>query len=159
MFDRVLRRLRAWRSLRPATALLVLVAGTALAVGPATAANAATTAPTPPLACSCRYTIPSIWQGGFVGDLAIRNDGPAWHGWVVEFDFTSDEQIVSAWNGIWTQVGSHVIVTSLPWNGDVYPGQILSLGFVASYQTRPGPMRDVKVNGTPCKFIDPVIIP
>ena len=138
--------------MRLMTALVVLASGVGLAVGPATAAHAG------PVACSFRYSVPSYWATGLVADLAIRNEGAAWTGWVVEFDFTAGEQITNLWNGIWTQTKAHVSVTNEAWNAHINTGDTLSLGFVASHTGAPAMIANLSVNGTPCRPLEPLRI-
>ena len=150
MLDRLLRRPRSLRTFRWITALLAFAAGVGLAVAPATAAHAG------PVACSYRYSVQGLWSTGFTAELVVHNDGAPWSGWLLEFDFAAGERISTLWNGNWQQANSHVLVTNATWNGNIYTGGTFSIGFVASHTGVPAMIASLKVNGTPCRPLEPL---
>lgn len=152
MLDRLLRRPRSLRTFRWITALLAFAAGVGLAVAPATAAHAG------PVACSYRYSVQGLWSTGFTAELVVHNDGAPWSGWLLEFDFAAGERISTLWNGNWQQANSHVLVTNATWNGNIYTGGTFSIGFVASHTGVPAMIASLKVNGTPCRPLEPLRI-
>jgi aryl-phospho-beta-D-glucosidase BglC (GH1 family) len=80
-----------------------------------------------------RYTTPSDWGAGFVANFEIINTGRTAikGGWSLQFDFP--HQITQIWNAkIQSQTGNRKVVTHMPYNADLAPGQSLHLGFLGA---------------------------
>jgi hypothetical protein len=82
-------------------------------------------------ACSVVYTISPQNSGAFGGSITINNTGTsAWTGWTLTWTFANGQTISSFWNGVETQSGANVTVTSETYNGRVPAGGSTSgLGF------------------------------
>jgi len=140
------------------TALLfTLLAIPAAAVAiPAAAIPAAAQAST--ASCAVDYAVTAQWSGFFEAEITVSFTGlPAQDGWTLAFDFVSaGQRVVSAGNGMWSQSGRHVVVTSGPFSTVLPSGGSMSLGFIGSYVTvNPAPVNFV-FNGIPCTEVTPV---
>lgn len=85
--------------------------------------------------CTATYKITNQWQGGFQGEITVKNVS-AVSGlttWKVSWTFTAGQQITQAWNGTASQSGAAVTVTNAAWNGDLPPGGTAQAGFIASW--------------------------
>ncbi|GAB7039577.1 hypothetical protein JCM9533A_34270 [Catenuloplanes niger JCM 9533] len=97
----------------------------------ATAATGTTVATAQAAATGCRvaYSVPSQWNGGFSGTVAVTNLGDPVDGWRLTFSFPGAQQITQLWNGSYTQSGSAVTVTNAAWNGGIATNATASFGF------------------------------
>ncbi|MCG5212687.1 PQQ-dependent sugar dehydrogenase [Streptosporangium soli] len=86
-----------------------------------------------PAGCAATYRVTSQWQGGFQGELAVRNTGPAITSWRVTFAFPGGQTISQMWGGTHTQAGSNVTVTNAPWNGALAPDATTTVGFTGAW--------------------------
>jgi cellulase/cellobiase CelA1 len=113
---------------------------------PPTTTPATTTAPTitaptikPPTTtpaggCIATYKVVSQWNGGFQGEVTIRNGGTAASsGWSAGFTFGNGQQVTQSWNATVTQSGAAVTATNLSWNGSLAAGASVTFGFLASW--------------------------
>ncbi|MFI7423388.1 glycoside hydrolase family 48 protein [Nonomuraea sp. NPDC049684] len=138
---------RLSRRLAAATTL-VLAAGTTttLAALPAHAA----------VACDVTYTA-NQWtsgpdQGGFTANLTLKNTGDPITSWTLGFDFPTAGQkyTPTGWSANWTQSGTHVTATNMPWNGSLATGASTTLGFNGTWTgSNPSPT-SFTVNGVSC---------
>ncbi|MGW2216476.1 glycoside hydrolase family 48 protein [Nonomuraea sp. NPDC001684] len=129
-------------------ATLVLAAGTTttLAALPAHAA----------VACDVTYTA-NQWtsgpgQGGFTANLTLKNTGDPITSWTLGFDFPTAGQkyTPTGWSANWTQSGTHVTATNMPWNGSLATGASTTLGFNGTWTgSNPSPT-SFTVNGVTC---------
>ena len=71
--------------------------------------------------CTVTYTVSNQWNVGFtVQGITITNLGDPLTSWKLEFDFPGNQTLQSnPWNGTFTQVGAHVTITNLSYNGSV----------------------------------------
>ncbi|SCL13706.1 Cellulase/cellobiase CelA1 [Micromonospora nigra] len=99
-----------------------------------TATPTPTTSPTPPPAgCTATYRLVNQWQGGFQGEVTVRNSGTAaLSGWTARFTYADGQRITQAWNATVTQDGTTVTARNVGWNGTLAPGAQASFGFLAS---------------------------
>jgi len=101
---------------------------TSAPVATATMAKAAAQAVTGP---SANYAVSDDWGTGFVGNVTVNAGASALNGWTVEFD--SPAQITNIWNAeIASRTGTHYVIRSAAWNGQVGAGQSASFGFQGS---------------------------
>ncbi|MFG1697829.1 glycoside hydrolase family 48 protein [Nonomuraea sp. NPDC049309] len=127
---------------------LILAAGltTTLAATPAQAA----------VACDVTYAA-NEWtsgqnQGGFTANITLKNTGDPISSWTLEFDFptTGQQYTPSGWGANWSQSGTHVTATSMPYNGDLATGDSVSIGFNGTWTgSNPSPTT-FSVNGVTC---------
>nr|WP_308210529.1 glycoside hydrolase family 6 protein [Actinomadura luzonensis] len=120
-----------------------------LVVGQGTAANAA-------VACDVTYTANS-WtsspgQGGFTANITLKNTGDPLSSWSLAFDYptTGQKYTPSGWGANWSQSGTRVTGTNMPYNGSVATGASVSVGFNGTWTgSNPNPT-SFSVNGTTC---------
>ncbi|WP_182876256.1 PQQ-dependent sugar dehydrogenase [Microbispora sp. H10670] len=87
-----------------------------------------------PRACSATYRIVNQWQGGFQGELAVRNSGTAAiTSWTVTFAFPDGQRVTQSWSGRFTQSGAAVTVANETYNGTLAPNASTTAGFNASW--------------------------
>ncbi|GAA3254019.1 glycoside hydrolase family 48 protein [Nonomuraea helvata] len=127
---------------------LVLVAG-------ATAAVAASPAQAS-VACDVTYAANS-WtsspgQGGFTANITLKNTGDPITSWSLAFDFptTGQKYTPTGWSANWSQSGTRVTATNMPYNGSLSTGGSVSIGFNGTWTgSNPNPT-SFSVNGTTC---------
>jgi chitinase len=127
--------------LMTATAALLLIGGTAVAVAtPAQAATGLT-------AAFSAADNGSWWLDKYV----VSNPTTASiTGWTIEFDLPPGVTMTNPWNGNATTSGSHVTVTNAYYNGTVAPGrntEPYSFSFIASGPAAPA---NCRINGNKC---------
>jgi Cellobiohydrolase A (1,4-beta-cellobiosidase A) len=86
------------------------------------------------------YQIINSWQGGFQGEVTVRNTGftgPI-SGWKVTWTFPDGQTISQLWNGDLTQSGSAVTVRNLSWNGALAPNTSTTFGFSGTWNDTNG---------------------
>lgn len=100
----------------------------------ATATGTPTATPTAvPTSCSAAYRTINEWQGGFQGEVTVRNTGTtALSGWTVRFTLPEGATVTQAWNAEVTQSGTTVTARHVSWNGLLSPGATTAWGFLAS---------------------------
>lgn len=77
------------------------------------------------------YAVPSRWDGGFIGNMAVLAGDAALNGWTVAFD--AGFEITNLWGAeIVSRVGTHYVLRNLGWNAAVPPGGTASFGFQAA---------------------------
>ncbi|MGE5287980.1 MAG: cellulase family glycosylhydrolase [Micromonosporaceae bacterium] len=118
---------RPHRRRRAVAAASVLALGFGLVAVASTQASAATS-------CSATYTTQSQWQGGFVANVTVTNNGTsALSGWTVTFTFGGDQKVTNAWNATVSQSGESVTAANLSYNGNVAAGSSTSFGFQGTW--------------------------
>ena len=96
-----------------------------------------TPTPTPPPsgsgACSGTYSVTSSWQGGFNGQVIVKNTGSSTlNTWKLGWTFPGGQQITNLWNGTYTQSGSNVTVNPESYDATLAPGATATIGFSAN---------------------------
>ncbi|MFI5677408.1 cellulase family glycosylhydrolase [Streptomyces cellulosae] len=92
-----------------------------------------TTAGAPSGTCSVGYKIVGEWQGGFQGEIAIRNTGTAAiTGWKLAFAFADGQTVTNMWGGTPTQSGGSVSVTPASYTSTIAAGGSVTVGFIGS---------------------------
>ncbi|MBK9927672.1 MAG: Ig-like domain repeat protein [Anaerolineales bacterium] len=97
------------------------------------------------------YTLNS-WSNGFNADpVTIQNTGTTTiNNWTLTWTFPNGQTITNMWNGNYTQSGSVVTATNMPYNATIAPGSTVSFGFGGSHTGTNNYPVDFKVNGTSC---------
>ncbi|WP_245647206.1 lytic polysaccharide monooxygenase [Microtetraspora niveoalba] len=86
-----------------------------------------------PGGCAATYTIANQWQGGFQGEVTVRNTGTASiGGWTVGWTLPSGQTITQVWNGTATQSGGSVTVRNVGYNGALAPNASTTFGFLGN---------------------------
>ncbi|WP_228543286.1 cellulose binding domain-containing protein [Micromonospora sp. S-DT3-3-22] len=118
---------------------------------PPTTAPPVTTPPAGGTGCAVGYAVTGQWQGGFQGEVTIRNTGTTpVDGWTLQWTFADGQRISQAWNAGYTQSGGTVRATNVSWNGAIAAGATVNFGFLADVtgtNNRPG---GFTLNGVAC---------
>ncbi|WP_433501137.1 cellulose binding domain-containing protein [Sphaerimonospora sp. CA-214678] len=94
----------------------------------------------------------STWGGGMTTNIAITNTGSTTvRDWRLTFDFPNPgQQVTAGWSATWSQTGSAVTATAMPWNKDIAPGKTVWIGFNGTHTgANPTPAAFL-LNGTSC---------
>ncbi|MFE9956748.1 cellulase family glycosylhydrolase [Micromonospora sp. NPDC005299] len=107
------------------------------------------TTPAPSGGCTATYNQVNAWQGGFQGELTVKNTGTAaLNPWSATWTWPSGVTLASGWNATVTQSGSTVTAAAPTWAASLAPGASVTVGFTANgTAAAPGA---VKLNGTAC---------
>ncbi|WP_037677467.1 cellulase family glycosylhydrolase [Streptomyces griseus] len=110
-----------------------------------------TTTSAPAGNCSVGYRVVGEWQGGFQGEITIRNTGgSAINGWTLGFAFAGGQTIGNMWGGTPTQNGGTVSVTPASYTSTISAGGSVTVGFIgAKGGTNPAPA-SFTLSGSPC---------
>ena len=117
-------------------------------------ASATTDAATPQgAACHVSYSIVGSWDTGFEALLVIENSGTAdLASWTLGWTFPNNQAVTNLWNGIASQSGDKVVVSSESYNGVVAAGgSVQGVGFVGSYSGANSVPTNFTLNGVACK--------
>ncbi|WKU07863.1 cellulose binding domain-containing protein [Micromonospora sp. HUAS LYJ1] len=118
---------------------------------PTTAPPTTTAPPAGGTGCAVGYAVTGQWQGGFQGEVTIRNTGTApVDGWTLQWSFADGQRISQAWNAGYTQSGGTVRATDVGWNGTVAVGATVSFGFLADATGANNRPAGFTLNGTAC---------
>lgn len=106
---------------------------------------------TPGVSCSVAYRVVGDWQGGFQGDITLRNTGAtALTNWTLGFAFAGGQTISNMWGGTPTQTGANVSVVPASYTATIPAAGSVSVGFIgAKGATNPAPT-SFTLNGTTC---------
>ena len=109
-----------------------------------------TPTPIPPPTCTAIAAITSTWQGGYQASVSVTNTSPiAVIPWVVSWTLPSDNLLVSGWNATVIQDSTTIIATAPSWQHSIAAGATVSIGYVASGSSSPGPT-GIVLNGATC---------
>ncbi len=91
--------------------------------------------------CTATYQLIGQWQGGFQGEVTVRNSGGApINGWTARLNFSGGQQISQVWNAEITQTGNTATARNVSYNGNLGAGASTTFGFIASWTgTNPAP--------------------
>jgi hypothetical protein len=108
--------------------------------------------PPPPPPGGCRVTYaPTSWGNGFTANVTVTNtNSSAVNGWTLNWTFTGNQQITSAWNADVTQNGTSVAARDVGHNGAISPNGNQSFGFQGTYSGTNGTPTGFTLNGTSC---------
>jgi endoglucanase len=87
----------------------------------------------PPGQCAFTYKQTSVWQGGFQGELTVRNSGSATiNNWSATWTLPSGVTLGSGWNATVTQSGTTWTARGPDWSKNLAPGASVAIGFTAN---------------------------
>jgi mannan endo-1,4-beta-mannosidase len=110
-----------------------------------------TTADTPAGSCSVGYRVVGEWQGGFQGEIAIRNTGTsAVSGWKLAFAFANGQTVSNMWGGTPAQSGGSVTVTPASYTNTIPAGGSVTVGFIGSKGATNTAPSAFTLNGAAC---------
>ncbi len=94
---------------------------------------------------SIEYQVYSDWGSGVSAAITVTNNTDSvLEEWALEFDY--DREIESLWNGsIESQAGNHYVITNAGYNGNIYAGQAITIGFNAGEGTGSEEPRNCKL--------------
>ncbi len=106
---------------------------------------------TPGVSCSVAYRVTGEWQGGFQGDITLRNTGTAaLSNWTLAFTFANGQTISNMWGGTPTQSGANVSVVPASYTATIPAAGSVSVGFIGSKGTTNAAPTAFTVNGAAC---------
>jgi xyloglucan-specific exo-beta-1,4-glucanase len=92
-----------------------------------------TPTPTGDSGCVAAYKQIGSWQGGFQGEVTVKNTGTsATKAWKVSWTFPGDQKVSQFWSAKLTQQGTAVTATNESWNGSLAGGATTTFGFTAN---------------------------
>lgn len=84
-------------------------------------------------ACSATFRSVSSWNGGFQGEVTVRNSGTAnISGWSVGMTTASGQSLQSVWNGSLSGTAPNLTVRNANYNGALNAGASTTFGFTAN---------------------------
>ncbi|MBN3928205.1 cellulase family glycosylhydrolase [Streptomyces verrucosisporus] len=87
-----------------------------------------------PGACSVGYSIVGQWQGGFQGEVIVRNTGAsAISGWTLGWRFADGQTITNMWGGTPSRSGADVTVEPASYTADIPAGGSVTIGFTGTW--------------------------
>lgn len=91
------------------------------------------------------------WQGGFQGEIAIRNTGTsAVSGWKLAFAFANGQTVSNMWGGTVAQSGGSVTVTPASYTNTIPTGGSVTVGFIGSKGATNTAPTAFTLNGAAC---------
>ncbi|GAA4422104.1 cellulase family glycosylhydrolase [Actinokineospora soli] len=101
--------------------------------------------------CAVTYRVAGQWQGGFQGDVTIRNTGTTpVSGWTLRWSFANGQTISHMWNAAHTQSGAQVSATNAGWNAMIAPNGTTSVGFIGTWNGTNAVPAAFTLNGSAC---------
>jgi mannan endo-1,4-beta-mannosidase len=101
--------------------------------------------------CAVAYRVANQWQGGFQGDIVVRNTGTsAVAGWSLTWSFANGQTVSQAWNARASQSGAQVTASNVDWNRTIPAGGSASFGFIGSWNGTNGAPAAFTLNGATC---------
>ncbi|WBC16701.1 cellulase family glycosylhydrolase [Micromonospora sp. WMMA1998] len=83
--------------------------------------------------CAATYQVTNAWQGGFQGEIQVKNTGTAQiNSWTVTWTNPTGTTISSVWNGKLSTTGGKNTVSNEPYNGKVAAQASTSFGFTGT---------------------------
>ncbi|MFU8871334.1 cellulase family glycosylhydrolase [Micromonospora sp. SL4-19] len=111
--------------------------------------TASPTTPPPTGGCTASYKQVNAWQGGFQGELTVKNNGTGTvNPWSVTWTWPSGVTVASGWNATVTQSGTTVTAAAPDWAKSLAPGASVTIGFTANGAA--SAPDTVKLNGAAC---------
>ncbi len=111
------------------------------------------TTPPPTTGCSVTFDTTNAWNGGYVGQVTVRNgSSSAVNNWELKWTFSKGEQLTQAWSSTATQSGAVVTAKAAAWNGTIAANGSTSFGFLANASSGPGTPTGVTLNGSACSL-------
>jgi mannan endo-1,4-beta-mannosidase len=101
--------------------------------------------------CAVTYKVAGQWQGGFQGDVVVRNTGTAAvAGWQLRWSFANGQVVSQAWNAQASQSGAQVTAGNVDWNRTIPVGGSVSFGFIGSWNGSNSAPGAFTLNGASC---------
>jgi len=86
-----------------------------------------------PGTCGAAFRATSTWQGGFQGEVTVRNNATSTlNGWTVRGTLPSGVSISNLWNGVLTTSGSSISVKNAAFNATLPGSGTTTFGFTAN---------------------------
>ncbi len=105
--------------------------------------------------CGVSYQLISQWDGGFVTQVTITNEGDApLDGWSVSWEPETNFAVTTLWNGDYEVADGQITVSDVPWNRVVAPGAYRSFGFQASSSETARLPEKIQLNGEDCEILE-----
>ncbi|MET0134091.1 MAG: cellulase family glycosylhydrolase [Kibdelosporangium sp.] len=105
-------------------------------------------------ACAVTYRVTGQWQGGFQGDVTIRNTGSsAVNGWTLRWSFANSQVIGNMWNAVPTQTGAQVDARNAAWNPGIAVNGTAAFGFTATVGSTNSSPTSFTLNGASCTVL------
>ncbi|WP_250035464.1 cellulose binding domain-containing protein [Paractinoplanes maris] len=99
------------------------------------------TTPPPSGGCEATYKNTGSWNGGFQGEVTVKNTGTApTAAWTVGWAYGGGQTITQLWGGAHTQTGTAVSVRNASWNGALAAGASTTIGFLGSLSGSANPV-------------------
>ncbi|MGW0821975.1 cellulase family glycosylhydrolase [Streptomyces sp. NPDC002845] len=106
---------------------------------------------TPGTGCSVAYRVVNEWQGGFQGEITIRNTGTATlNGWALSFAFADGQTITNMWGGTPIQTGGTVSVTPASYTSTIPAAGSVAVGFTGTKGATNTAPTTFTLSGTTC---------
>lgn len=110
-----------------------------------------TTDDTPAGTCSVGYRVVGEWQGGFQGEITIRNTGTAAiNGWTLGFSFANGQTVSNMWGGTPTQNGAAVSVAPASYTSTIPAAGSVTVGFIGTKGTTNTAPTAFTLSGSTC---------
>jgi len=135
----------------PTSRTRMLIAVTASAVVAGAVGAVTLTAHAAAAGCAVTYKVDSQWQGGFVGNVTIKNVGDPLNGWTLTWSFTAGQQVTQAWSAVATQNVAAVTARNMDYNAALATNATVNFGFLGSWNNAANPIpASFALNGTTC---------
>lgn len=107
----------------------------------------------PPGGCFVKYTV-TQFGSSFQANLTIINgNSTTINSWKLVFTFPGNQQVSSAFNSTFTQVGNQVTITNASYNGTIASNGSVNVGFSGTFSgSNPNPT-DFTLNGNLCSVV------
>ncbi|MFF4273652.1 cellulase family glycosylhydrolase [Streptomyces sp. NPDC001536] len=110
-----------------------------------------TTDDTPAGTCAVGYRVVGEWQGGFQGEITIRNTGTtAVNGWTLGFSFANGQTVSNMWGGTPTQNGAAVSVSPASYTATIPAAGSVTVGFIGTKGTTNTAPTAFTLSGSTC---------
>jgi mannan endo-1,4-beta-mannosidase len=84
--------------------------------------------------CAVTYRIVGQWQGGFQGDVVVRNTGSSTiSNWTLRWSFANGQTISQMWGGTPARSGAEVTVTPVDWTRTIPANGSIQFGFIGGW--------------------------
>ncbi|HYH03259.1 MAG TPA: carbohydrate-binding domain-containing protein, partial [Bacillota bacterium] len=95
------------------------------------------------------YVIQNDWGTGANVNVTFKNNGTsAISGWTLAWQFSGNQKITNLWNGSFTQSGTSVSVSNMPYNATIPAGGSVSFGFGMTYSGTNSKPASFTLNGS-----------
>jgi chitin-binding protein len=102
-------------------------------VTPTVSPTVTSTSTLPVTDCTATVKLVNSWQGGFQGEVTIKNNGPSpLSGWYVQWTLPSGATVTQAWNGTSMQSGPTAMIHAASWNNTLTAGTSATAGFLGT---------------------------